>query len=191
MPSPRKPDSDLVLAVLNGGEDGEAAGDEIIHRHHESIYGFLFKMTGRREDAEDLTQETFLTALRKLHTFKIGRELRPWLFTIARRQAIAQWRKSKPTSELLEHDHPTTQSETKHDAVALWDIAKAKLKRNEFMALWLHYQEDLPVKEVARVLRKTTPHLKVILHRARKNLGKQLSQTSDSWLPSQPINLTL
>ncbi|MEJ6582193.1 MAG: sigma-70 family RNA polymerase sigma factor [Akkermansiaceae bacterium] len=184
-------DSDLVLTARTGEVGAEGAADEIIHRHHEAIYGFLYKLTRRREDAEDLTQETFLLALRKLHTFKIGHQLRPWLFTIARRQAITQWRKAKPTSELLESDHPSVQTRHKHDSVALWDIAKQKLKRDEFVALWLYYQEDFPVKEVARVLRKTTPHLKVILHRARKNLGKELSQTSDAWLPGQALNLPL
>jgi len=184
-------DSDLVLTARSGGVGADGAADEIIHRHHEAIYGFLYKLTGRREDAEDLTQETFLLALRKLHTFKTGHPLRPWLFTIARRQAISQWRKSKPTSELLDSDHPSTQTHHPHDSVALWDLAKQKLKRDEFMALWLHYQEGFAVKEIARVLRKTTPHLKVILHRARKNLGKQLSQTSDAWLPGQTLNLPL
>ena len=184
-------DSDLVLTARGGGVGSAEAADEIIHRHHEAIYAFLYKLTGRREDAEDLTQETFLLALRKLHTFKIDHQLRPWLFTIARRQAITQWRKAKPTNELLESDHPSVQTEHSHDSVALWDLAKQKLKKDEFMALWLHYQEDFPVKEVAKVLRKTTPHLKVILHRARKNLGKQLSQTSDAWLPGHALNLPL
>ena len=184
-------DSDLVLTARSGGIGADGAADAIIHRHHEAIYGFLYKLTGRREDAEDLTQETFLLALRKLHTFKAGCQLRPWLFTIARRQAITQWRKSKPTSELLDSDHPSTQANHPHDSVALWDLAKQKLKRDEFMALWLHYQEDFPVKEVAKVLRKTTPHLKVILHRARKNLAKQLSQTSDAWLPGHTLNSPL
>ena len=181
--SPEISDSDLVLTARSGGANAAAAADEIIHRHHEAIYGFLHQLTGRREDAEDLTQETFLLALRKLSTFKTGRELRPWLFTIARRQAISQWRKTKPTSELFETDHPTVLTHHPHDAVALWDLAKTHLKRDEFMALWLHYQEGFAIKEIARVLRKTPPHLKVILHRARKNLGRQLTGTPDVWLP--------
>lgn len=185
------PDSDLVLAALGGGADAARAADEIIHRHHEAIYRFLHKLTGRREDAEDLTQDTFLLALRKLKTFKSGSDLRPWLFTIARRQAISQWRKAKPVCELFENDHPTKPGDHSHDAIALWELAKKSLKRDEYMALWLHYQEALPVKEVAKILRKTTPHLKVILHRARKRLGKHLSETSDAWLPGHTLKLPL
>lgn len=180
-------DSELVLAARGGDS---SAADEIIHRHHEAIYGFLHKLTGRREDAEDLTQETFLLALRKLHTFKTKAKLRPWLFTIARRQSITVWRKAKPTSELFDSDHPTTSTseEYPHDALALWNLAQTKLKRDEFTALWLHYQEGFAVKDLAKILQKTATHTKVILHRARKNLHAHLSETNDAWLPGQALN---
>lgn len=187
---PSRSDTDLVLAALADGDGAASAREEIIHRYHERIYSFLFKLTGKREDAEDLTQDTFLLALRKLGTFKAGHDLLPWLFTIARRTAISQWRKSKPTSPLLDSDHPSTESTRPHDAVALWKIAKTTLNPHEFTALWMHYQEDLPLKEVARVLRKTTPHAKVILFRARKRLGKKLLSTGEAWLPGQTAKLT-
>ncbi|MDB2674215.1 sigma-70 family RNA polymerase sigma factor [Akkermansiaceae bacterium] len=183
-------DTDLVLAALADGDEAMSARDEIIHRYHQKVYGFLHQLTGRKEDAEDLTQDTFLLALRKLKTFKAGRDLLPWLFTIARRTAISQWRKSKPTSPLFDSDHPSVENNKPHDAVVLWQIAKDKLKPDEFTALWMHYQEDLPIKEVARVLKKTTTHAKVIVYRARKRLGKELTLTNDTWLPGQQVNLT-
>lgn len=183
-------DTDLVLAALAGGDGAASARDEIIHRYHQKIYAFLYQLTSKREDAEDLTQDTLLLALRKLNTFKPGHDLLPWLFTIARRTAISYWRKQKPAAPLLDSDHPAAESESPHDAVALWKIAKNSLNPNEFTALWMHYQEDLPLKEVARVLRKTTPHAKVILFRARKRLGRELLSTGEAWLPGQTANLT-
>jgi len=189
MPEDRT-DTDLVLAALAGGDDASSARDEIIHRYHQKVYGFLHQLTGRKEDAEDLTQETLLLALRKLKTFKAGRDLLPWLFTIARRTAISQWRKSKPTSPLFDSDHPSTESAKPHDAVVLWSLAKNKLKRDEFTALWMHYQEGFPIKEVAKVLRKTATHTKVILYRARKQLGKELALTPDAWLPGQSVKFS-
>ena len=180
-------DRDLILAAREGDS---AAYGELIHRYHETIYAFLMQLTSRREDAEDLTQDTFLHALQKLGTFKVDREFRPWLFTIARRLTIAQWRRHKPTFPLLDSDHPESLSAKPHDAIALWKIAKGHLKRDEFMALWLHYQEELSIKEVARVLRKTVTHSKVILYRARKKLGKKLASTSDVWLPGQSLPIS-
>ncbi|MGJ8697236.1 MAG: RNA polymerase sigma factor [Verrucomicrobiaceae bacterium] len=184
---PEQSDSDLVLASRRG--DSSAYG-ELIHRYHETIYAFLHQLTGNREDAEDLTQDTFLHARKKLATFKPHLPFRPWLFTIARRLTIAHWRRLKPTLPLFDDDHPATKDRTTHDSAALWTIAKNALKRDEFTALWLHYQEDLSIKEVARVLRKTVTHTKVILHRTRKKLRKELESTSDAWLPGHPLNLS-
>ena len=116
-------DTELVLTALADGDDAMSARDEIIHRYHQKIYRFLHQLTGCTEDAEDLTQDTFLLALRKLKTFKPGRELLPWLYSIARRSAISQWRKRKPTSPLFDSDYPSIESNKPHDAVALWKIA--------------------------------------------------------------------
>lgn len=179
-------DSELVCAALRDGSGALAAREEIVQRYHPRVYAFLHQLTGRREDAEDLTQETFLQALRKLKSFKPGSDLLPWLFTIARRRAISQWRREKSTLPLFESDHPVVTATNPHDAVALWNLAKAHLSSNGFTALWLHYQEGLPLKEVARVLGKTTPHIKVIIHRARKRLGQALTRLDKSWLPDQP-----
>lgn len=183
-------DTELVLAALADGDEAMSARDEIVHRYHLKIYAFLHQLTGRKEDAEDLTQETFLLALRKLSTFKAGYDLLPWLYTIARRCAISQWRKHKPTSPLLDSDHPSISQSLPHDAVALWEIAQANLSPNEFTALWMFYQEDLPLKEVARVLRRTVPHCKVILYRARKSLGKVLAREKEFNQLSSTADLT-
>jgi RNA polymerase sigma-70 factor (ECF subfamily) len=180
-------DRELVLAAREG--DSSAFG-ELIHRYHETIYAFLMQLTGRREDAEDLTQDTFLHALQKLGTFKLDREFRPWLFTISRRLTIAQWRRHKPTYSLLDSDHPATCPDKPHDSIALWKIAKQSLKNDEYLAIWLHYQEDLPIKEIALVLRKTVTHSKVILHRSRKKLRKKLEATSDNWLTEHSLQLS-
>ena len=54
---------------------------------------------------------------------------------------------------------------------SIWRLAR-RLKPREYEALWLHYGEDLPVEDTARVLRISTIYTKVILHRARRKLGK-------------------
>lgn len=184
--SPESTDQELVLASLTGEGDSVAYG-LLIERHHQAIYHFLFQLTNNRHDAEDLTQETFLHALKQLGKFKTDQPFRPWLFTLARRMAITSWRRKKPSVPLMQDDHPELEnSRQPHDAIALWQLARRNLKSDEFTALWLHYQEGLSVKELARVLRKTTTHAKVILHRARKNLRSHLEATPEKW----SLNLT-
>jgi RNA polymerase sigma-70 factor (ECF subfamily) len=58
-------------------------------------------------------------------------------------------------------------------------MAKRDLSADAYSALWLHYREELPLKEVAGVLGKREGAVKVILHRARKTLAETLrGQTS-------------
>jgi len=182
MPFPDdKSDADLARAAQAGSR--EAFG-ELTLRHYPAVHAFLLSLLANRTDAEDLTQDTFLRALTKLHHFDPGQPFRPWVFTLARRLAITRWRRHKPTSTLddsIPHPHaPTPQSA--HDAAALWSLAREHLKPNEFAALWLFYREDLPVKDIARVLKKSEANAKVILHRARTTLREHLSP--ESWLPS-------
>src|SRR5438128_6324306 len=61
---------------------------------------YLLYLTGRPEAAEDLTQETFLQAWRRLDTFDDGAPLRPWLHRIAHREFLQSLRKQRPHSSL-------------------------------------------------------------------------------------------
>jgi RNA polymerase sigma-70 factor (ECF subfamily) len=79
-----------------------AAFDEIVGLFQERLFHFLFRLTGNRHDAEDLTQETFLRAYRFLPRFDANFALSPWLFTIARRVAATHYRKQKTAGQALE-----------------------------------------------------------------------------------------
>ena len=157
---------------------------ELTRRHYQPVHGFLISLLANRSDAEDLTQDTFLRALAKIRQFKPDQPFRPWIFTIARRLAITHWRRQRPTAPLdASTPHPAaSMPPSRHDAAALWSVAREKLKPDEFSALWFFYREDLSIKELAKVLRKTTTHTKVILHRARTRLRDHLEP--ESWHPA-------
>ena len=174
--------SDLTLARAAHGGSREAF-EELARRHYVPIHRFLLSLLGNRSDAEDLTQDTFLRALAKIHHFNPERPFRPWVFTMARHLAISHWRRQRPTTPLDESipDPVGSPTVSRHDAAALWALARQHLKANEFSALWCYYREDMPVKEIAKVLRKTVTHTKVILHRARTHLRTHLEP--DAWQP--------
>ena len=174
-------DSELARAAQGGSREAFA---ELTLRHYQPVHSFLISLLDNRADAEDLTQDTFLRALAKIRQFKPGHPFRPWIFTIARRIAITHWRRRKPTVPLDESTpHPAAAAPlSQHDAAALWSVARQKLKPDEFSALWFFYREDLSIKELAKVLRKTTTHTKVILHRARTHLRDHLEP--DTWRPA-------
>lgn len=60
----------------------------------------------------------------------------------------------------------------------LWRLAR-NLKANQYEALWLRYVEDLSLKEIARIMRKSYTAARLLLHRARLNLGKQLQKNPE------------
>lgn len=56
------------------------------------IYRFLYRMLDSKEDAEDLTQETFIEVYKRLDALRKDVDIAPYLFTIARRKAISRYR---------------------------------------------------------------------------------------------------
>lgn len=174
------PQSDDPLLARQAKEGSSAAFGTLVHRYHTRVYTFLLTLTRHRQDAEDLTQETFLRAWNKFHHFDPALPLLPWLFTIARRQSIAALRKSRP----LPPDLPfPSEAEPASPALWLWETAKRELGPDAYSALWLHYREELPLKEVAGVLGKREGAVKVMLHRARKSLADALRRKSPPPLP--------
>ncbi len=172
------PDDPLLARQARDGSS--AAFGTLVHRHHARVYAFLLTLTRHRQDAEDLTQETFLRAWKHFHRFDPTLPLLPWLFTIARRQSIAALRKSRKLPAEL--DFPQA-PEPASPALWLWETAKRELGPDAYSALWLHYREELPLKEVATILGKREGAVKVLLHRARKSLAEALHRKSPPPLP--------
>ena len=143
----------------------------LVSRHHQRVFAFLLALTRHRQDAEDLTQETFLRAWNKFHRYNPDLPLLPWLFTIARRLSISALRRARPVP--ADSFAPTDQ-EPADRALWLWGFAKANLTSDAYSTLWLHYREELSLKEIAAVMGKREGAIKVILHRARKSLAEKI-----------------
>ena len=84
-------DESLLAAHLRGDR---AAFGELVRRYGDRVLGYLLRMTGNRDQAEDLFQETFKKVHEKAHTFR-GARLKSWIFTIATRTAIDASRRRK------------------------------------------------------------------------------------------------
>jgi len=152
--------------------------EELVHRYSLRLFHFLRPRIGTDQDTEDLVQETFLKVYRNIHRFDINYKFSTWLYTIAVRLAIGFYRKNRseePTPESAgawadPHDTMIREQESQN----LWNTAKT-LQPNLYQALWLRYMEDLSLKEIAGVMKKNQVHVRVLLHRARLQLGKRLN----------------
>ncbi|MDW8308391.1 MAG: sigma-70 family RNA polymerase sigma factor [Verrucomicrobiales bacterium] len=159
------------------GEVG--AFETLVERFEARIYRFALHWCGREADAREVTQDTFVAAYLHLNRFDSAHAFVTWLFTIARRKCIDHARRApvvgaEPIGEEADTDDPFELMARREACDDLWALARRVLPATQFQTLWLHYVEDLSVRDVARVTGKTLPHVKVLLFRARRTLGREL-----------------
>jgi RNA polymerase sigma-70 factor (ECF subfamily) len=160
-------DAQLVLESLDGREASFAI---IIDRHLAGVYHFANRYVRNAADAEDIAQETFIRAWKHLKKFDTSKNLKTWLFTIAKNASLDLLKKKKPLafsniteaeSELESFLAPyiasgevpevlVDQKFLKEDI----DVALAKLPPAYRAVLALRYNEHLKFREIAEVLRE-------------------------------------
>src|SRR5947209_1367784 len=82
-----------LLEQIHGGDPD--AGQRLIRDYYPGVYRYLLVLTGSRDAAEDLTQETFLQVWRRLDTFEGRSTLRTWLHSIAHREFLQALRRRR------------------------------------------------------------------------------------------------
>jgi len=176
---PAESDDQLVRRTLAG--DREAFGT-LVERHRRRAYNLALRMLGREEDARDATQEAFLTAFRKLSSFRGDAAFSTWLhrvtvnacYDLLRRSARAPLAPSGDDQPQPEPGPPIPDhAEATADRV---DVRRALLglPPEHRAVLVLHDVQDLPYEEVARILGVPVGTVKSRLHRARVALGREL-----------------
>lgn len=175
---PNPPDDETLAARARSG--CAASFEELVRRYQVPLLHFLGRC-GPAAEVEDLAQETFIRAYRNLDKFRPKWRFSTWLFTIARRLSANERRRTRPRDADCAMDTLPSQEGDPAHAVAddehrerLWDIAAEVLSEEQHTALWLYYVEEMPVKQIAKVLGRFTPSVKTMLHRARRKLMPEL-----------------
>jgi len=185
------------LARLSA-EGSVASFEQLVLRFQSQIFNFLHLSTRHRQDAEDLTQETFCRAWRSLHRYNPSLSFTPWLFAIARHTAASHFRSVEPFDELppdagIVEENPANLLADKDGSVALWQVARS-LKPKYWEVLWFRYGEGFSTAETARAMRTNVIHVKVLLHRARAEMMRRLAARgygpAAAVKPSEPGNRT-
>lgn len=150
---------------------------ELVERYEIRLFKFLRYKTNNLQDAEDLVQDAFVRAYENIHRYKNSWKFSTWLFTIAARLAYSHFRRSRSFHKVGQVEYsipePGQMVVGKETQQSLWALARG-LSMNQYQALWLKYGQDMSIKEIAIVLRKSQVNVKVILYRARINLAKRL-----------------
>lgn len=174
-----------TVEVLECAKAGSReAFNELVGLYQERIFNYVNKMAGNAQDAEDITQETFIKVYKNLRRHKSDHPFSPWLFTIAKRTALNYFRKRKPTSEFVDYyqadtQDPSVQLAKKERSQSFWRITE-RLKPIQREILWLRYGEDFSIEEIARIVRKNQIYVRVALHRARNQLAGYLNAFNET-----------
>ena len=86
------PEEDASLIRLAQGGDREAY-DRLVRRYLPRAYTVAFRVSGNRQDAEDLVQDGFMSAYRSIDRFEVGRPFGPWLYRIITNAAVSHLRR--------------------------------------------------------------------------------------------------
>ena len=173
-------DAELTANIKRG--DREAAR-ELVRRHYASVLRFLTMLCRNADDADELTQETFLRALNRVGQFRGHSGLRTWLHSIAYHEFTHRRRKQRPESVLTDHATSCPFETTSALAIDL-GCALRSIPEDARAVFVLCDVQELTMEEAATVLRIPTGTVKSRLRAARKQLMALLE-------PEQEVNLNV
>ena len=174
-PTVAETDEELAQAAAAGSQDDFA---RLVRRYSDSIYRVVFRLCGSAEDAEDITQETFIKAFKALPQIDLRRPIKPWLYKIAVNSAVSQLRKQRGRVqvELDEAELPPVRdgAEMLPDMIDA-QTALAGLPLDYRRVMVLRVIEDMSFADVAEILDIPEATARTRFRRARQMFDKLIS----------------
>ena len=189
-PNKTKPELSKILDLqLQKAKLGDSqAFSEIYDRYAGKIFNFASHMVGLREDAEDITQETFFRAFRNLKGLRDHANFEQWLYQIARNEIYRRGRKSrirhdslddpdKGIFHILKSANPAADPENR-----LLSVEQGEKIRRVFKTLPVHYKETLVLatllglnyQEISGILGRSISSVKTDIYRARLIISEKM-----------------
>ena len=172
-------DEQIIARALKG-----SAKDfrELMRRHQNAVYRLAYRILKRREDAEDVVQETFLRVHQNLAAYAERGKFWPWARRIAMNICLKRLPSEVPVEEvgdLLEsaqapEDPVETEVLRRIEAGAVGK-AIAGLPATYRAVVVLRYEEDLSYKEIAELVSESVSAVETRLHRAKRMLAERLA----------------
>jgi RNA polymerase sigma-70 factor, ECF subfamily len=179
--------NDLVDRARGGCDDAFA---ELARRYFPRLVQLVLPRlhSSSHMDAEDVAQESLFRVFQNIDKFDPSYRFSTWLYTIAIRIAIDHNRGYRRRMALVESRHDeleclsrtqanqTLDLESTESVGSIWKTAERALGKSHYTAMWLRFSEELSIEEIAKVLGKTQVGVRVLLHRARSKMLKELSK---------------
>jgi RNA polymerase sigma-70 factor (ECF subfamily) len=180
----------LSLEALRSGDKTEIAN--LVEIFLDPVYRLALRMTGSEEDAEDITQDTFIKIIKSLPSFEGRSQISTWIYRIAMNESLMNLRRRKPLSGSVEIDRETGDDQDEEIQIVDWagqpeaelitseakqelDSAISRLPEGLRSVFVLRDLQDLSIEDTSGILGITTANVKTRLLRARLKLRQDLS----------------
>ena len=183
-------DIDLDELTLAGARCGDMRACEKIYRKfHKQAFTVAIRVCNNRELAQDVTQEAFINAFKRIKQYRGDSPFWGWLRRVVVNHAISALRKlpKHDAFELKEYMSAHAGDQDRMGHCMDLEQALAQLCDEDRMVVWLHDVEGYKHKEIARLVGKTESYSKTRLNRARAKLRDLISE-ADQNLPHKAIS---
>jgi len=187
-------DHELVKRLINGCTK---AFEELFSRYHYRIFNLAYRMTGNYQEAQDLTQDTFVRVLENRHTVKNTHSFSSWLYRIATNLCLDERRKHKRAPIQLEQsvldmlpklrdpkpgNSPDKSYEIKENQGVVWEVA-SRLPPHYRLVLTLRELHGLKYAKIAEIMNTSVSAIETMLFRARKKFKIEYDKVADATHP--------
>ena len=168
-------DEKLVTLTRRGNQ---SAYEALVGRYHARILGFTRHMLASKEDAEDVTQESFAAAYSAMMADERAINVKPWLYRIARNRSLNHLRRQTAIGVDDFDHHVANQGRTTEDEVSQREDLRQlmtdvrELPESQRTALLLREIDALSYDQIAEAMETTVPSVKSLLVRARGGLAE-------------------
>lgn len=166
---------EALLAALS--RDDKQAFRALTERYVHKIWRLSFRMLHDRQDAEEVTQDVFVTVWNNRHNWQEGEaRFSTWLYRVAVNRSIDFKRRHKPenvelTEELVESDIPAADSVAEsREMHGLLMACLKELPEKQMLAMLYYYYEEMDIGEICSKLGTTEEAARSLLKRARANM---------------------
>lgn len=187
-----KPSGSELSTLVRGAQRGDIEDFQKLYAvFSRKILNYLYRMTGSREEAEDLAQDTFVLAFRKLDTLKEPAKFQSWLFRIAQNNVYQRYRGKKPQLESIDREEASELSDLQRLATPQLDPEGSVLS-DELERLIEETISELPEKyrtvfvlsavqrlsyqEISEIVDRSLASVKSDIHRARVTVRDRIKE---------------
>ncbi len=178
-------DTDLIRQAAKGNVEGF---NLLVSRWEKRVYNYLLRITANREDALDLTQDTFLKAYQNLRKLDDPGRFAPWLYRIAHNEAYSMFRKRRPETDVDEIEPESTGNKVTVGGSSVFPIelslavtsALDRLSVDQREAVVLKVYQGFKFEEMAEILSCPVSTVKSRLYTALELLKVELAPVRTS-----------